>query len=99
MTRTSTVSNTIADDATTNTKDEAAAAVDESRYISGRQLALVHTGFLSSVLLVALDQTIVATALPKLASQFNALDQLTWVVSAYFCKYCYYGYLCEHVGS
>ncbi|CAG8692218.1 10904_t:CDS:2, partial [Acaulospora colombiana] len=32
----------------------------------------------------ALDQTIVSTALPKLASQFNALDELTWVVSAYF---------------
>ncbi|PVF94124.1 ABC transporter [Serendipita vermifera] len=32
----------------------------------------------------ALDQTIVATALPKLASHFNALDELTWVVSAYF---------------
>jgi EmrB/QacA subfamily drug resistance transporter len=38
----------------------------------------------SAIFCVALDQTIVATALPKLASQFNALDQLTWVVSAYF---------------
>ncbi|PVG01377.1 ABC transporter [Serendipita vermifera] len=84
MTRTSTVTDTIADDATTTTANKGESTVDESRYISGRQLALVHTGFLSSVLLVALDQTIVATALPKLASQFNALDQLTWVVSAYF---------------
>jgi MFS family permease len=33
---------------------------------------------------VALDQTIVATALPKLASQFDALDELTWVVAGYF---------------
>lgn len=38
----------------------------------------------SAIFCVALDQTIVATALPKLASQFDALDELTWVVSAYF---------------
>jgi hypothetical protein len=25
-----------------------------------------------------------ATALPVIASQFNALDQITWIVSAYF---------------
>ncbi|KAG8829783.1 hypothetical protein FRC18_009023 [Serendipita sp. 400] len=43
-------------------------------------------GISRAIFCVALDQTIVATALPKLASQFNALDQLTWVVSAYFCE-------------
>jgi MFS family permease len=42
------------------------------------------SGFLLSVLLIALDQTIVATALPRIASDFDALDQLTWIVSAYF---------------
>lgn len=34
--------------------------------------------------MVALDQSIVATALPKLSSEFKALDQLTWIVSTYF---------------
>lgn len=58
---------------------------DEGRLLTGRRLALVHAGFLMVVLLFALDQTIVSTALPVLASKFNALDQLTWVVSAYFC--------------
>ena len=43
-----------------------------------------NSGFLLSVLLIALDQTIVATALPRIASDFGALDQLTWIVSAYF---------------
>ncbi|KAG8806151.1 hypothetical protein FRC19_007441, partial [Serendipita sp. 401] len=62
-------------------KDE---VVDESMLLTGKKLALAHTGFLLAMFCVALDQTIVATALPKLASQFNALDQLTWVVSAYF---------------
>lgn len=36
------------------------------------------------IFLVALDQTIVATAIPRIASQFNALDQVTWIASAYF---------------
>lgn len=39
---------------------------------------------LSSVFLVALDQSIVSTALPKLSSEFQALEQLTWIVSTYF---------------
>jgi hypothetical protein len=57
---------------------------NESRLLTGRRLALVHAGFMMAVLLFALDQTIVSTALPVLASKFDALDQLTWVVSAYF---------------
>lgn len=57
--------------------------VDDSLILTGRKLFLAHTGFLLAVFCFSLDQTIVATALPKLASQFNALDQLTWVVSVY----------------
>ncbi|OLL26095.1 putative HC-toxin efflux carrier TOXA [Neolecta irregularis DAH-3] len=52
--------------------------------LSGKKLALAFTGLLLSILLVALDQTIVATALPVIASQFSALDQVTWIASAYF---------------
>jgi hypothetical protein len=37
-----------------------------------------------SVLLVALDQSIVSTALPRISSEFNALEELTWIVSTYF---------------
>jgi hypothetical protein len=33
---------------------------------------------------VALDQNIVATALPAIGSHFNALDSATWIVSAHF---------------
>lgn len=32
-----------------------------------------------AVLLAALDQTIVATALPKISSDFSASDQIGWV--------------------
>lgn len=36
-----------------------------------------------TLLLAALDQTIVSTALPKIAGEFNALNELSWVVTAY----------------
>jgi len=68
ITRTSSYTDT----ATVDDNKTAAPTVDESRLLSGSRLALVHIGFLTSILLVALDQTIVATALPKLASQFQA---------------------------
>lgn len=57
---------------------------EEHQYLTGARLWLVHTGILLSVFLVALDQSIVSTALPKLSSEFQALEQLTWIVSTYF---------------
>jgi EmrB/QacA subfamily drug resistance transporter len=57
---------------------------DESRYLSGMKLFTVFLGFMCAILLVALDQTIVATALPKIVSEFNALSDITWIISAYF---------------
>lgn len=35
------------------------------------------------MLLAALDQTIVSTALPRIATELNELDKLSWVVTAY----------------
>lgn len=61
-----------------------ATANEGQYYLSGRSLWLVHTGVLLSVLLVALDQSIVSTALPRISSEFNALEELTWIVSTYF---------------
>ncbi|KZL81469.1 hc-toxin efflux carrier toxa [Colletotrichum incanum] len=37
-----------------------------------------------SITLVSLDQTIVATAIPKITDQFNRLDDISWYASAYF---------------
>ncbi|CCA66622.1 probable DHA14-like major facilitator; ABC transporter [Serendipita indica DSM 11827] len=61
---------------------------DSDRYITGFRLVLVFVGLLLSIFLVSLDQTIIATALPVIASKFNALNDLTWVVSAYFFTQC-----------
>ena len=35
------------------------------------------------MLLAALDQTIVSTALPTIVGEFGGIDQLSWVVTAY----------------
>ncbi|GAA5856891.1 hypothetical protein JCM9279_007592 [Rhodotorula babjevae] len=56
----------------------------DDKYLKGSKLALVFTGMLLSVFLIALDQTILAPAIPVIASKFDALDQIGWIVSAYF---------------
>ncbi|EKM48853.1 uncharacterized protein PHACADRAFT_214627 [Phanerochaete carnosa HHB-10118-sp] len=56
----------------------------EPEYLRGGRLVVVFGSLLLSVLLVNLDQTIVATALPRIVSVFNALDLATWVAAAYF---------------
>ncbi|MCQ1986671.1 MFS transporter [Arthrobacter sp. zg-Y844] len=48
-----------------------------------RNLVPVFTGLVLSVLLAALDQTIVATALPTIVGDLNGLEHLSWVVTAY----------------
>ncbi|RIB11572.1 major facilitator superfamily domain-containing protein [Gigaspora rosea] len=51
-------------------------------------LLIILIGFIfdslgCGVFLSALDQTIVATALPKIVSDFNGLDQIAWVATSY----------------
>ena len=40
-------------------------------------------GLMSGMLLAALDQSIVGTALPRITSELGGLDKLSWVVTAY----------------
>ena len=51
--------------------------------LTNRQLQLVFAGLISGVLLAALDQTIVATALPTIVGDLGGLAHLSWVVTAY----------------
>ncbi|MDD3735149.1 MAG: MDR family MFS transporter [Candidatus Pacebacteria bacterium] len=44
---------------------------------------LILGGVILVMLLSALDQTIVATAMPKIVSEFNGLSHLSWVFTAY----------------
>jgi EmrB/QacA subfamily drug resistance transporter len=48
-----------------------------------RQVLVIMTGLLLGMLLAALDQTIVATALPTIAGDLHSLSKLSWVVTAY----------------
>lgn len=41
------------------------------------------SAFMVSILLANLDQTVVATALPRIASQFDMLSQSAWIATAY----------------
>ncbi|GAA2725196.1 MFS transporter [Actinocorallia aurantiaca] len=49
----------------------------------GRGIGLILTALLLGMLLGALDQTIVSTALPTIVSDFGGLNHLSWVVTAY----------------
>jgi EmrB/QacA subfamily drug resistance transporter len=48
----------------------------------GRVLA-IYAGLMVTLLLAALDQTIVATALPKIVSDLGGISQYSWVFTAY----------------
>jgi len=48
-----------------------------------RQILLVFSGLMLGLFLAALDQTIVATALPTIAGELGGLEHLSWVVTAY----------------
>ncbi len=49
----------------------------------GGRIALIMTALMLAVLLSALDQTIVSTALPTIVSDLGGLNHLSWVITAY----------------
>lgn len=66
---------------TTNPK--AVAAPTAEYPLTHRQILMVIGGLMTATLLGALDQTIVATALPTIVGDLGSIDQLPWVVTAY----------------
>lgn len=48
-----------------------------------RQKIVVMIAVMSGLFLVALDQTIISTALGKIVEEFNSFSSLSWVVTAY----------------
>ena len=51
--------------------------------VSGRQLRIAFAGLMLTLMLAALDQNIVATALPRIISDVGGLAHLSWVVTAF----------------
>ncbi|KAL2430531.1 MFS-type efflux pump MFS1 [Exophiala dermatitidis] len=56
---------------------------DESKYATGLPLYLLTFGLTLSTFVMALDNTIIATAIPKITTVFNSLDDVGWYGSAY----------------
>jgi EmrB/QacA subfamily drug resistance transporter len=50
---------------------------------SHRERLIILVGLMLGMFLAALDQTIVATALPRISSDLHGIEHLSWVVSAY----------------
>ncbi|MEU7876916.1 MDR family MFS transporter [Microbispora bryophytorum] len=55
----------------------------DTGYLPHRQILVVLSGVAAGMLLAALDQSIVGTALPRIVSELGGLDKLSWVVTAY----------------
>jgi EmrB/QacA subfamily drug resistance transporter len=49
----------------------------------GRSVLVAYGGIMLTILLAALDQTIVATALPQIVGDLQGFEQLSWIITAY----------------
>ncbi|KAM0326759.1 hypothetical protein ACHAQA_006633 [Verticillium albo-atrum] len=75
QTQTQTQTEKVTDDAT---------AVEELEYPSGMRLTFVFVALMLSIFLVALDMTIVGTAIPKITDEFKRLDEVSWYGASFF---------------
>ncbi len=55
----------------------------ESRGFSHREVLRILSGVLLGMMLAALDQSVVATALPTIAGELGGLEHLSWIVAGY----------------
>ena len=63
-------------------QDAAAGETDESAYPHGIRLAVIIAALAMNVFIVALSNTIIATAIPTVASAFEAFDDIAWYSSS-----------------
>ncbi|MFL5618953.1 MAG: DHA2 family efflux MFS transporter permease subunit [Gemmatimonadaceae bacterium] len=59
------------------------AATAQPEPLTHGRVLVVFSGLLLAMLLAALDQTIVATALPTIVGELGGLERLSWVVTSY----------------
>jgi MFS family permease len=50
---------------------------------SHKEIMIIIGALMSAMLLAALDQTIVSTALPRIAQELNGLNHISWVATSY----------------
>ncbi|MGE0057671.1 MAG: MDR family MFS transporter [Dehalococcoidia bacterium] len=51
--------------------------------LTHRQIQIVFGSLMLGMLLAALDQTVLATALPTIVGEFSGIDHLSWVITSY----------------
>ena len=56
---------------------------DETKYPKGGPLAILTFGLCLATFVVALDNTIIATAIPRITTVFNSLNDVGWYGSSY----------------
>ncbi|KAI2603433.1 MFS transporter [Hypoxylon fragiforme] len=61
---------------------------DKQEYPPFWQLVLLTTALCMAMLLVSLDGTILATAIPRITNQFDSLDDVAWYGSSYLFAVC-----------
>ncbi|RWA08285.1 hypothetical protein EKO27_g6821 [Xylaria grammica] len=64
------------------------AAEPDIKYPTGWRFAAIMVGLGLAVLCVSLDNTIIATAIPRITDEFNALQDVGWYGSAYLLTLC-----------
>ncbi|MEU9295061.1 MFS transporter [Streptomyces sp. NPDC048266] len=63
--------------------DPALPAAPAPAALDPRRVRLVFCGLMLALLLAALEQMIVATALPKIVGELQGLDRMSWAITAY----------------
>ncbi|KAI1906450.1 MFS sugar transporter [Ophidiomyces ophidiicola] len=61
---------------------------EQPEYASGITLLIIVVGLCLAILLVALDNTIIATAIPRITDYFHALEDVGWYGSSYLLTTC-----------
>ncbi|KAH8911766.1 MFS general substrate transporter [Coniochaeta sp. PMI_546] len=75
-------------DSTESTAQIDGAEGGEDQYPKGIRLALITIALCLSVFCMALDNTILATAIPRITDQFKSLDDVGWYASSYLLTNC-----------
>ncbi|ORY13473.1 major facilitator superfamily domain-containing protein [Clohesyomyces aquaticus] len=61
---------------------------NDSKYLTGYKLGILSLGLCLTTFVIALDNTIIATAIPKITTVFNSLDDVGWYGSSYLLTTC-----------
>ncbi|KAF1992177.1 major facilitator superfamily transporter [Aulographum hederae CBS 113979] len=72
----------------TITQTQPASDDDDVEFPSGAKVALVMISLYLAMFLVALDRTILATAIPRITDEFDSLDDVGWYGSSYMLTAC-----------